>query len=88
MTMVSPDIRAGMALLVTQLAAAAEAGFQAVEFLFPYEHPPEAVAEKLKAAGLTQALFNMPPSFVIVTIACVIWLVVWTGNRMVRVPVR
>ncbi len=34
------------------------------------------------------ALFNMPPSFVIVTIACVIWLVVWTGNRMVRVPIR
>jgi zinc/manganese transport system permease protein len=40
-------------------------------------------------AGLVvSALFNMPPSFVIVTIACVIWLVVWTGNQMARVAVR
>lgn len=39
-------------------------------------------------AGLVvSALFNMPPSFVIVTIACVIWLVVWAGNRMARVAV-
>ncbi|MDP4025830.1 hydroxypyruvate isomerase family protein [Methylobacterium sp. NEAU 140] len=41
--------------------AAARAGFEAVEFLFPYEHPPEAIAERLEANGLTQALFNMPP---------------------------
>ncbi len=32
-----------------------------MEFLFPYEHPPEAIAERLRANGLTQALFNMPP---------------------------
>lgn len=33
-------------------------------------------------AGLAvSAIFNMPPSFVIVTIACVIWLAVWVGNR-------
>ncbi|WP_159997588.1 2-oxo-tetronate isomerase [Roseomonas sp. 18066] len=44
-----------------RFAAAAAAGFKAVEFLFPYEHPPEVVAEKLNSAGLTQALFNMPP---------------------------
>ena len=30
-----------------RFAAAAAAGFEAVEFLFPYEHAPEAVAEKL-----------------------------------------
>lgn len=41
--------------------AAARAGFDAVEFLFPYEHPPEAIAEQLEAHGLTQALFNLPP---------------------------
>ncbi|MCW1840800.1 2-oxo-tetronate isomerase [Prosthecomicrobium hirschii] len=41
--------------------AAAEAGFTAVEFLFPYDHPPEIVAERLRRNGLTQALFNMPP---------------------------
>jgi hydroxypyruvate isomerase len=41
--------------------AAAEAGFDAVEFLFPYEHAPNAIAERLRRNGLTQALFNLPP---------------------------
>jgi 2-dehydrotetronate isomerase len=41
--------------------AAAEAGFAAVEFLFPYAHPPAAVAERLERNRLTQALFNLPP---------------------------
>src|SRR6478672_10872947 len=41
--------------------AAARAGFRAVEFLFPYEHPPEAIGERLRRHGLTQALFNLPP---------------------------
>jgi 2-dehydrotetronate isomerase len=41
--------------------AAAEAGFTAVEFLFPYDHPAEAVGERLQRNGLTQALFNLPP---------------------------
>ena len=41
--------------------AAAKAGFPAVEFLFPYDHPVEAVAERLRAHGLAQALFNLPP---------------------------
>ena len=41
--------------------AAAKAGFTAVEFLFPYDHPADAVGERLKRNGLTQALFNLPP---------------------------
>src|SRR3984885_9136009 len=41
--------------------AAAEAGFAAVEFLFPYDHAPEAIAERLDRNRLTQALFNLPP---------------------------
>src|SRR5665213_1373646 len=41
--------------------AAAKAGFTAVEFLFPYDHPPEAISERLRRNGLTQALFNLPP---------------------------
>lgn len=41
--------------------AAADAGFTAVEYLFPYEYPAEVIAEALRAAGLKQALFNMPP---------------------------
>ena len=44
-----------------RFAAAADAGFKAVEFLFPYAHAPEAVAERLSRSGLTQALFNLPP---------------------------
>lgn len=44
-----------------RFAAAAAAGFGAVEFLFPYDHPVDAVAGRLKAAGLEQALFNLPP---------------------------
>jgi 2-dehydrotetronate isomerase len=40
---------------------AAKAGFKGVEFLFPYDHPPEAVAERLKRNNLTLALFNTVP---------------------------
>lgn len=41
--------------------AAADAGFEAVEYLFPYDYSADVVAERLQAAGLKQALFNMPP---------------------------
>ncbi|WP_026621003.1 2-dehydrotetronate isomerase (plasmid) [Ensifer sp. WSM1721] len=41
--------------------AAAEAGFTAVEYLFPYEVPPEKIAERLARNKLEQALFNLPP---------------------------
>src|SRR6202790_5093691 len=41
--------------------AAARAGFTAVEFLFPYDHPAEAVGERLHRGSLTQALLNLAP---------------------------
>jgi hydroxypyruvate isomerase len=41
--------------------AAARAGFQAVEFLFPYEHPAAEIRRRLNDSGLRQALFNAPP---------------------------
>ena len=41
--------------------AAADQGFDAVEYLFPYEHPADEIAKRLSDNGLTQALFNMPP---------------------------
>ena len=41
--------------------AAARDGFQAVEFLFPYAYEPRELAARLKANGLQQVLFNMPP---------------------------
>lgn len=44
-----------------RFARAAGAGFEGVEFLFPYAHPAADVAEALRSAGLEQALFNMPP---------------------------
>ncbi|MFM2423115.1 MAG: hypothetical protein RL291_1645, partial [Pseudomonadota bacterium] len=36
--------------------AAANAGFKAVEFLFPYEWPKAEIKARLNAHGLTQAL--------------------------------
>ena len=44
-----------------RFAAAAACGFKAVEYLSPYEHPPEVISEQLNRHGLVQALFNMPP---------------------------
>lgn len=44
-----------------RFAAAGEAGFEAVEFLFPYEHPPEELARRLRAGRVQNVLFNMPP---------------------------
>lgn len=41
--------------------AAAGAGFEAVEFLFPYDFDPDAITARLRKNRLTQALFNMPP---------------------------
>ena len=41
--------------------AAARAGFKGVEFLFPYDHPPQAIAERLEKNRLTLALFNTVP---------------------------
>ena len=62
-----PRFAANLSMMFTEVPfldrfdAAATAGFTAVEFLFPYEHPAEAVGERLKRNGLTQALFNLPP---------------------------
>jgi hydroxypyruvate isomerase len=44
-----------------RFAAAARAGFEAVEFLFPYDHAPADVAAWLKSHGLANVLFNLPP---------------------------
>src|ERR1041385_2771903 len=41
--------------------AAARAGFKGVEFLFPYDHPPEVIAEHLERNRLSLALFNTVP---------------------------
>ena len=44
-----------------RFAAAGRAGFEGVEFLFPYDHPVADIRARLSDAGLTQVLFNAPP---------------------------
>ncbi len=44
-----------------RFAAAAAAGFEAVEFLFPYEYSPREVAAWLRENNLKNVLFNLPP---------------------------
>ena len=44
-----------------RFAAAAQAGFRGVEFLFPYEYPVEEIKARLRENGLENALFNLPP---------------------------
>lgn len=43
-----------------RFAAAANAGFDAVEFMFPYSESHEAIAARLAECGLSLALFNLP----------------------------
>lgn len=62
-----PKFAANLSMMFTEVPfidrfeAAAKAGFKAVEFLFPYEHPAEEIAAKLHAHGLVNILFNLPP---------------------------
>ncbi|MGJ5133100.1 2-oxo-tetronate isomerase [Bradyrhizobium oligotrophicum] len=62
-----PRFAANLSMMFTEhpfldrFAAAAKAGFTAVEFLFPYDQPAEEVGKRLHGNGLTQALFNLPP---------------------------
>jgi len=44
-----------------RFAKTAANGFGGVEFLFPYDFEPEAIAAELKRHGLEQVLFNLPP---------------------------
>lgn len=44
-----------------RFAAAAADGFEAVEYLFPYDFQAADIAERLQAHKLTPALFNLPP---------------------------
>lgn len=47
--------------LLDRFAVAADAGFEAVEILFPYDHPADAIAARLERTGLRPVLFNCPP---------------------------
>jgi len=43
-----------------RFAAAAKAGFSGVEYLFPYDHDKNRLAEQLRQHRLTQVLHNLP----------------------------
>src|SRR3954467_8710732 len=61
-----PKFAANVSMLCTEhpflerFAHAKAAGFQAVEFLFPYEHDTRAIADELRRNDLVQVLFNLP----------------------------
>ena len=44
-----------------RFTAAAQDGFKAVEFLFPYDFDAKELRQRLDDLGLTQVLFNSPP---------------------------
>ncbi len=62
-----PKFDANLSYLFTEVdfldrfAAAADAGFRAVEILYPYDWPAEEMAARLQDNGLEQVLFNFPP---------------------------
>ena len=62
-----PRFAANLSMLYPELeflqrfAAAAKDGFEAVEFLFPYDHPAATLRQCLDDHGLQQVLFNTVP---------------------------
>jgi hydroxypyruvate isomerase len=61
-----PRFAANLSMLFTEqpflerFRAAAEAGFKAVEIMFPYEFPAREIAAALKDNGLELVLHNLP----------------------------
>ena len=61
-----PKFAANLTMLFNEVefmdrfAAAAKAGFHAVEYLFPYPYSKQQLAEALSKHGLTQVLHNLP----------------------------
>ena len=56
LTMMYPDVP-----FLDRFEAAAQDGFKAVEYLFPYAYRPADLAARLHGHGLQQVLFNTPP---------------------------
>lgn len=62
-----PRFAANLSFAFTELpfrkrfAAAAQAGFKAVEYMFPFEMPAEEIRDLLEQNGLIQVLFNLYP---------------------------
>jgi len=62
-----PRFAANLSMMFTEapflerFAAAAQAGFMGVEYLFPYDFPAEVLQERLQKERLDNVLFNLPP---------------------------
>jgi len=62
-----PRFAANLSMLFTEVpfmerfALARAAGFDGVEYLFPYEWPEQELRQALQDNNLTQVLFNLPP---------------------------
>lgn len=62
-----PRFAANLSLMFTEhdfpdrFQAAADAGFDAVEFQFPYAYPAQEIARWCRVAKVEQVLFNLPP---------------------------
>jgi 2-dehydrotetronate isomerase len=62
-----PRFAANLSMMFTEhdfldrFAAAADAGFKAVEYLFPYDFPAAEIARRLRQSKLEPVLFNLPP---------------------------
>ena len=62
-----PRFAANLSMMFTEVpfierfAAARKAGFDAVEFLFPYDYSPQPIQQQLVQNHLTLALFNTAP---------------------------
>jgi len=46
---------------IDRFGQAARAGFRGVEYMFPYDHPKQQLAEQLARNNLVQVLHNLPP---------------------------
>src|SRR5690554_1250517 len=61
-----PKFAANLSMLFNEVdfldrfEAAAKAGFQGVEYLFPYDYPAADLKQRLDAHNLTQVLHNLP----------------------------
>lgn len=61
-----PRFSANLSMLFTEVPfldrfeRAAQAGFEAVEFMFPYAHSPQEIKARLDATGLKAVLHNLP----------------------------
>lgn len=74
-----PKFAANLSMLFTELpfldrfAAAARAGFEAVEFLFPYEYAAGEIKQRLQENQLQLVLFNTPPVALLISLGLASW---------------